>query len=152
MKLKNKVFQFYLKIDENGDTVLNKRGQSVTFVPLITAINNLLSKDLPLLTSYELSKLIKELAQKQPIYQESKLKLLEKYGKKELDEKGGETGNYKLNDVEGYTKEHNKLLEIEEDYKFNTIKIDTKSDDYKKIQISGTDLNVLTENKIIEIV
>ena len=89
---------------------------------------------------WELAKYIKQVSEKNKIFEEQRIKLLDKFGKK------GKDGNYKIDkDKEGdLNKEFDVLLNIEETYDVEPITLD---DDVK---MSAKDLLLLDEILIHE--
>ena len=101
MKLKNEVFN-------NG------------FIP---ALRTLLDEKLPVKEAFELRKLANEVGDKMKVYEESRMALVKEFGK--TDEKGElivlKDGNVDIEDIEGFKKKFQELLDLEEDYKCQKI-------------------------------
>ncbi len=105
----------------------------------IDALNKLIEQRLPISQAFKLRKLAKELSEKQKVYEEARVALVNQYGEKK--ENGSlntsENGTVPLIDVEGFNKDFMELLSIEEKYEVSKIKLD------ESVEISTKDLAVL---------
>jgi GTP:adenosylcobinamide-phosphate guanylyltransferase len=122
MKLQNAIFH---TVGEKG------------FIPSLTKI---VSKDLPLKTSYALTKLVKEVETKSVVFQEAKNSIIKKYG----EEKDGGINVTKEN-MEVFLKEFDELLNIEEEYDFEKIEIS------KDLEIELAVGDLINLEKVLEI-
>ena len=104
----------------------------------VASINKVLQQDLPVLTSYKLAKLSKELVTKAEVYDTARMALLKKLGTEDKEKGVYEFGKGKQ---EQFQKEFNELLQIEEDYDFETINLDLA--DVEGVKLSALDLNNL---------
>lgn len=80
------------------------------------ALNDLVSKELPAVVSFQLSKILREVREQNKEFQTTRMKLLQKYCQK--DSKGNlktnkEKTEYVLKDKEGFDKEYNELINLD---------------------------------------
>lgn len=108
---------------------------------VLESLNKLIDKEIPIKTSYKLSKLTKKLIDEHSIYEENRMKLINKYAEKDADnniiinKKDNSTtmiGENKIN----FNKEFTELINIEMELEFEKIKLD----DLGEISISPRDL------------
>lgn len=116
---------------------------------LIKSMNNLIDKELPIKIAYKLKKMYQKLESEARIYEENRIKLLDKYGKK--DDKGEfivENNKIIIPDdrKEDFLKEFEELQEIEVEFDFEPI----KETEIKDLKISASDLMNL--DKVIEFI
>jgi len=108
---------------------------------VLESLNKLIDKEIPIKTSYKLSKLTKKIIDEYSIYEENRMKLINKYAEKDVDnniiinKKDNSTtmiGENKIN----FNKEFTELINIEMELEFEKIKLD----DLGEISISPRDL------------
>ncbi|MDD4781936.1 MAG: hypothetical protein PHT02_15225 [Tissierellia bacterium] len=106
------------------------------------SLTKLLTKELSIKTSYKLSKLGKLIIDEYKLFEETRMKIIDKYGDKD------EEGNIIQNDnkitipkenLDSFNKEFNELMDIEVKFDFEPISIDKLGE----INISPIDLMVL---------
>ena len=107
------------------------------------SLQKLLSQDIPVKTSFKLTKWIKTLNPEYESFEESRKKLFEKYGTKNIE------GNLEIKPEKAviFNKEFKELLKIEVDVKLDKIKLEDLGE---KIEISPLDLSNLVEILIKE--
>ena len=108
---------------------------------VLESLNKLIDKEIPIKTSYKLSKLTKRLIDEHSIYEKNRMKLINKYAEKDVDnniiinKKDNSTtmiGENKIN----FNKEFTELINIEMELEFEKIKLD----DLGEISISPRNL------------
>jgi len=108
---------------------------------VLESLNKLIDKEIPIKTSYKLSKLTKKIIDEYSIYEENRMKLINKYAEKDVDnniiinKKDNSTtmiGENKIN----FNKEFTELINIEMELEFEKIKLD----DLGEISISPRNL------------
>ena len=101
----------------------------------VAALNKLVDEPLPVAESYKLVKLIRQLEEKNVVFDTARKKLLDKYGK------SGDDNKYKINkgSEEEFSEQYNELVAIEEEYDYEKISL---PDDVK---ITTKDLLMLEE-------
>lgn len=104
---------------------------------LISSLNKVLDCNLPIKNVYKLSKLVKELNDKEVGYQEARLKLLKKYG----EDKGENGFEIEKDKVEEFNNEWKSLLEIEEEYNYNKIDLNVNK---INVELSLKELDILS--------
>ena len=108
---------------------------------IIGSLNKLIDKEIPIKTSYKLSKLTRNLMNEYKIYEDNRMKLINKYAEKD------ENGNIKINKEDNtimilngnrdkFNNEFIELVNIEIELEFDKIKLDDLSD----VMISPRDL------------
>jgi len=108
---------------------------------VLDSLNKLIDKEINIKTSYKLSKLFKQLANEYNIFEENRMKLINKYAEK--DEIGNVRVNMENNSVfiidnnkEKFNKEINELVNIEVEIFIEKIRLDDLGD----IKVSPRDL------------
>jgi|688.fasta_scaffold371448_1 hypothetical protein len=112
--------------------------------PILNALTNLLSKELPIKVSYSFSKLLKKIKSEGEIYFEQKDKLIDQYAEKNENNEIIQTQengmiSIKITNMAEYNSKLEELGNIEFDVEFNPISID----DLKIDTCKGLDLYVL---------
>lgn len=105
-------------------------------VQIKPSLQTLLSQDIPVKTSFKLTKWIKTLNPEYESFEENRKKLFEKYGEKNIE------GNVEIKpkNIEIFNKQLRELLDIEVDVKLDKIKLEDLGE---KIEISPLDLSNL---------
>lgn len=135
-------------IKSNFNTIFYFEGRNLIYMKLYQienvyqSLTKLLTKELSIKTSYKLSKLGKLIIDEYKLFEETRMKIIDKYGDKD------EEGNIIQNDnkitipkenLDSFNKEFNELMDIEVKFDFEPISIDKLGE----INISPIDLMVL---------
>lgn len=114
--------------------------------PILTSLDSLINKELPIKLSYSLSKLVKTLESEFKILSEKRNKLIDKYAEKDdknkfitIIEQGKQRVKIKEESMEECNNKLQELFNIEVEINFEPISIDLLGD----ISISAKDLLVL---------
>lgn len=95
-------------------------------VAILNGIPEIKRKQLPIRIGFAINKNITTLDQIAKAYEEERVKIIDKYGKK--DENGQiikrDDGEYVLTDRKGYAEELNELLDIETDIQVHTVTLE----------------------------
>lgn len=106
----------------------------------VNSLNKLLDEPLAPMQAFILAKLAKQIQDKSPSFEKGKLKVYEKYGKKEHNKEGQEIYNIPKSKIEPADKELSELLDLEEEYDLPK-KIVLHDD----VKISGRDAVILED-------
>lgn len=109
------------------------------------SLTALAKKEFPAKISYDIAKFIREYAEKKNVYEQIRLKTIQKYGEEDKER----PGMWQVKDVEAYAKEMEPIVKEEQEYEFNKIVLSSEELSKEGIKISPEIL--LDLEQIIEV-
>jgi antitoxin component YwqK of YwqJK toxin-antitoxin module len=108
---------------------------------IVESLNEIMKEKLPVKTAYSFGKLARAVQKEIEVYEEGRLKLIDRYVKRGDDGKPVIiNGNYDIGDKEGFGKEFYELGSIEAQFDFKPVSLDALGDiSVSPVAINGLD-------------